>query len=65
MKIPCVIDLDIYGAKEFVNRAIKAYGKSRDYNNLAMTVNCEDELGNSFAIVQFYNNRRAVHFMSA
>lgn len=65
MKLPCMIDLDIFGAKDFVNTAIRTYGKSKDYNQLALTVHCTDEHGAKFDIVQFHNNRSVVHFMSA
>lgn len=64
MKLPCVIDLQKQGALDFVNNAIKAYGKSQDVNNLARIVDCQDENGTKFEIVQFFNNKRLVHFLS-
>jgi hypothetical protein len=60
-----MIDLEIFGAKDFVNNVIAKYGKSRDYNQLAITVHCETETGDKFTIVQFWNNRSVAHFMSA
>ncbi len=64
MKLPCVINLERHGALTFVNNAIKIYGKSQDVNNLARTIFCEDEAGTKFEIVQFFNNKQMVHFLS-
>lgn len=64
MKIPCSINLERFGALEFVNNAIKHYGKRKDFNQLALTVHCETETGDKFTIVQFWNNRSVAHFMS-
>lgn len=64
MKLPCVIDLQKHCALDFVNNAIKTYGKSQDVNNLARTVNCQDENGTKFEIVQFFNNKQLAHFLS-
>lgn len=64
MKLPCVIDMDIPGAKTFVQKAIDTYGTSRDINELAITVRCVDEAGKPFEIVQFHNSRSLVHFLS-
>lgn len=65
MKIPAIIDLDQFGAVAFVNNAIKAYGQSKDINELAITVHCKDEQGNRFDIVQFHRSRNRAHFLSA
>lgn len=51
--------------KDSVNRFIARYGVSRSYNDLAMTINCKDESGFAFCLVQFWNNRSVLHVMSA
>lgn len=64
MKIPAIIDLDKPGARDFVNNAVKVYGKSQNVNQLALTVHCKDDTGQGFQIVQFHNSRGRVHFLS-
>jgi len=57
--------IDLRRNKEAVNRFIAKYGVSRSYNDLAMTINCKDEGGFAFCLVQFWNNRSVLHVMSA
>lgn len=61
MKYGDVFDLDKKGAKEFVNHVIEAYGKSKNINELALSVLCETEHGQQFELCQFHNSRRFVH----
>ena len=65
MKIPFVMQIDAdQRAKAFVNRAIETFGKSRNINELALTVHCVDDVGTKFDIVQFHRTRSVIHFLS-
>lgn len=64
MKIPCIIDLCNPGAKDWINKIIADHGNSRDYNELAMTVYCKDDVGTKFEVVQFHRTRHLVHILS-
>lgn len=56
--------IDLNRNKESVNRFIARYGVSRSYNELAMSIHCKDEVGYTFCLVQFWNNRSVLHVMS-
>ena len=64
MKIGDIIDLRIGQNKQILDALIQGCGISRDINQLALTVNCEDNNGVKFAIVQFHNSRHLVHILS-
>lgn len=64
VKLPASFDLDVPGCKDWIDRVISLYGRSKDINDLAITVICTDTQGERFEIVQFHSNRRIVHFLS-
>ena len=60
MKIPSVIDLRNYGAKDFVQKIIDTYAKSRNVNEIGLEITCEDDVGNKFHLLQFHSSRHLI-----
>jgi len=63
MKIPSVFNITYSGRKQ-IDRIILAHGKSKEINELALTVHCVDDAGMPFDVVQFHRTRHLVHFLS-
>lgn len=64
IKIPSVIDLRLGNNKAIINELIETCGKSKDINQLALTVHCVTDSGHPFEIVQFHNRRHTVDILS-
>ena len=60
VKIPTVIDLRKYGAKDFVQKIIDTYGKSRNVNEIGLEIHCITETGQKFQLLQFNRSRHLV-----
>lgn len=60
MKLPARINLDLVANKQIVQDMIDRYGISKNLNQIALTVNCRNEHGQEFEIVQFHSSRNYV-----
>ena len=60
MKIPCVIDLRKLGAKQFIDNCIATYGVAKDVNQIGLRIDCRDDAGNAFHLLQFNSSRHLV-----
>lgn len=60
MKLPARINLDLGSNKGAVQDMIDRYGISKDLNEIALTVQCRNEHGQEFEIVQFHSSRNFV-----
>lgn len=60
MKIPCTIDLRKSGAKQFVDDLIERHGKAKDINQVGLRVDCVDDAGNRFHMLQMNSSRHLV-----
>ena len=60
MKLPQIINLKLGSNREIVDSIIERHAISKDINQVGLQIDCIDDAGNKFHILQFNSSRHLV-----